>query len=176
MRIYDGSPRQDWEEVLRSVGAFADSEKLKEILLLELEGGFLLQGLAMPGGGADSDTYGALAKRTYELTDDQVAELMDANAAKRGSAGADVAHPDLNNYYELAMRIVGAYIDSQKSHDVFLFEQEGTFVVRLFALTATRSGHHLAEFTRDEILAMIEAAPEQRQQPAAAKTGAQQGA
>jgi len=42
MRIYDGSPRQDWEEVLRSIGAFADEERLKELLFLELEGGFLL--------------------------------------------------------------------------------------------------------------------------------------
>ena len=56
MRIYDGSPRQDWEEVLRSIGDFADSERLKEILFLELEGGFLLQGLALPTGSADSDT------------------------------------------------------------------------------------------------------------------------
>jgi len=35
MRIYDGSPRQDWEDVLRAIGAFADRERLKEILLLE---------------------------------------------------------------------------------------------------------------------------------------------
>ena len=34
MRIYDGSPRQDWEEVLRSIGAYADSERLKELLFL----------------------------------------------------------------------------------------------------------------------------------------------
>ena len=108
MRIYDGSPRQDWEEVLRSIGAFADAEKLKELLVLELEGGFLLQGLGMPGGGADSDTFGALAKRTYELTDEQVAELMDVASAKRGSAPDDRPHADLSNYYELAMRIVGA--------------------------------------------------------------------
>ena len=52
MRIYEGSPRQDWEEVLRSIGAFADRERLKEILFLELEGGFLLQGLALPTGSA----------------------------------------------------------------------------------------------------------------------------
>ena len=83
MRIYDGSPRQDWEEVLRSIGAYADSERLKELLFLELEGGFLLQGLAMPVGSADSDTFGALVKRTYELTDDQVGEMMDVSAAKR---------------------------------------------------------------------------------------------
>jgi hypothetical protein len=161
MRIYDGSPRQDWEEVLRSVGAFADAEKLKELLFLELEGGFLLQGLGMPGGGADSDTFGSLAKRTYELTDDQVGELMDASAAKRGSADSDRPHPDPTNYYELAMRIIGAYIDGQKAHDVFLFEQEGSFVVRIFG-GAGGTKHQLAEFTKDEILAMIESAPEQR--------------
>jgi hypothetical protein len=166
MRIYDGSPRQDWEEALRSIGAFADGEKLKELLVLELEGGFLLQGLGMPAGGADSDTFGALSKKTYELTDEQIAELMDIASAKRGSAADDLPHPDLANYYELAMRIVGAYIDQQRAHDVFLFEQDGSFVVRLFAMTATRSGHQLAEFTRDEILAMIQSAPEQRQQPA----------
>ena len=173
MRIYDGSPRQDWEEVLRSLGAFADSETLKELLFLELDGGFLLQGLALQGASADSDSFGALAKRTYELTDDQVSELMDASAAKRGSADRDRAHPDLLNYYELAMRIIGAYIDSQKAHDVFLFEQEGSFVVRLFAVSGSHGGaHQLAEFTRDEILSMIQTAPEQRNKRAPETTGA----
>ncbi|HSK93848.1 MAG TPA: hypothetical protein VLA76_07305 [Candidatus Angelobacter sp.] len=169
MRIYDGSPRQDWEEVLRSVGAFADAEGLKEVLLLELEGGFLLQGIGVQAGGADSDSYGAAAKRTYELTDDQVAEMMDARATKRGSADSDQPHPDLTNYYELAMRIMGAYIDTQKAHDVFMFEQEGSFVLRLFGVAGSRAaGHQLSEFTKDEILAMIEAAPEQRHQSAPA--------
>ncbi len=173
MRIYDGSPRQDWEEALRGIGAFTDRERLKEILFLELEGGFLLQGLGMQAGGADSDSFGALVKRTYELTDDQVAELMDANASNRGSADADRAHPDLTNYYELALRIIGAYIDSQKAHDVFFFEQEGSFVLRLFGVTGSHgAGHQLSEFTRDEILAMIESAPEQRGQPAPKATGA----
>jgi hypothetical protein len=174
MRIYDGSPRQNWEEVLRSVGAFADGEQLKEILFLELEGGFLLQGLGLQGGGADSDSYGTAVKRTYELTDDQVAELMEARTAKRGTADDDRAHPDLRNYYELALRILGAYIDNQKAHDVFFFEQDGSFVLRLFGVSGARvAAHQLSEFTRDEILAMIESAPEQRQQPAAEASGAQ---
>lgn len=173
MRIYEGSPRQDWEEVLRSIGAFADAEKLKELLILELEGGFLLQGLAMSSGASDSDQMGALGKRTYELTDDQVAELMDARAAQRGSIQADRPHPDLLNYYELAMRVIGQYIDGQRAHDVFLFEQEGSFVLRLFGVSGARGGHLLAEFTKEEILAMIEAAPEQRYQPAPNPSGAQ---
>ena len=70
------------------------------------------------------------------------------------------------------MRVLGSYIDSQKAHDVFLFEQEGSFVLRLFGISGSRVAHQLAEFTRDEILAMIESAPEQRQQPAPEPTGA----
>ena len=174
MRIYDGSPRQDWEEVLRSIGDFADSERLKEILFLELEGGFLLQGLALPPGSADSDTFGALVKRTYELTDDQVGEMMDATAAKRGSIDADRPKADLVNYYELGLRIIGAYIDGQKAHDVFLLEQDGSFVVRLYHVSGAPGAHQLSEFTRDEILAMIESAPEQRNKSAPENTGARE--
>ena len=174
MRIYEGSPRQDWEEVLRGIGAFADRERLKEILFLELEQGFVLQGLGMSGGGSDSDSFGALMKRTYELTDDQVGELMDVAAAARGTAEDDRAHPDLHNYYELSLRILGAYIDGQKARDVFFLEQEGTYVLRLFGVTGMHgAGHQLSEFTKDEMLAMIEAAPEQRRQPAPETTGAQ---
>ena len=164
MRIYEGSPRQDWEEVLRSIGAYADRERLKEVLLLELDGGFLLQGLTLPPQGVASEGFGALAKRTHELTDEQIAELMEEAAQHRGSAADDQPHPDVEHYYELSMRVVGAYIDSQKAHDAFLFEQDGSYVVRLFASAGTRAaGHHLAEFTRDEIMAMIESAPEHRQ-------------
>ncbi len=172
MRIYEGSPRQQWEEVLRSIGAFADREQLKELLLLELEVGFVLQGLGLQSGGADSDSFGTAVKRTYELTDDQVGELMDVAVALRGTAPDSVPHAEITNYYEHAMRVLGSYIDSQKAHDVFLFEQEGSFVLRLFGIAGSRVAHQLAEFTRDEILAMIESAPEQRQQPAPKPTGA----
>jgi hypothetical protein len=172
MRIYEGSPRQQWEEVLRSIGAFADREQLKELLLLELEVGFVLQGLGLQAGGADSDSFGSAVKRTYELTDDQVGELMDVRVAERGTSPDNVPHAEITNYYEHAMRVIGRYIDSQKAHDVFLFEQEGSFVLRLFSVSGTRVGHQLAEFTRDEILAMIESAPDLRQQPAPKPTGA----
>lgn len=172
MRIYEGSPRQQWEEVLRSIGAFADREHLKELLLLELEVGFVLQGLGLQAGGADSDSFGSAVKRTYELTDDQVAELMDVSVAQRGNTTADDTRADITNYYEHAMRVIGNYIDSQKAHDVFLFEQDGSFVLRLFAVSGSRAAHQLAEFTRDEILAMIEAAPAQRQTSAPEPSGA----
>lgn len=162
MRIYEGSPRQDWEEILRSVGAFVDDERLKEILLLEQADGFLLQGLGMAAASVDSDSFGALVKRRHDLTDDRIAEMLDARADRRGSTDADRAHPDLLNYYELALRIIGAYIDEQKAQDVFLFEQDGSFVLRLYHVSGSPGSHQLSEFTRAEILAKIESAPEQR--------------
>ena len=172
MRIYEGSPRQQWEEVLRSIGAFADREALKELLLLEMEVGFVLQGIGLQSGGADSDSFGSAVKRTYELTDDQVGELIDARESDRGTAPENVPHADITNYYEHAMRVIGRYIDSQRAHDVFLFEQDGSFVLRLFGVAGSPVAHQLAEFTRDEILAMIEAAPEQRQHTAPKPSGA----
>jgi hypothetical protein len=163
MRIYDGTPRQDWEEVLRAIGAFADREHLKELLFLELDEGFILQGLGIPAGGADSDTFGTLAKRTYELLDEQVAQLMDEAAAQRTATAAQVPQAELTNYFEQALRVIGAWIDKAKARDVFFFEQDGSFVVRMLHAGAGGAiGHQLAEFTKDEIVAMIEAAPQQR--------------
>jgi hypothetical protein len=162
MRIYDGSPRQDWEEVLRSIGAWADREILKELLFLELDGGFLVQGIRSSMGGAWSES-GTFTKETHELTDDQVGDLMGAAKDQRGTATSD--HPELGiaNYYELALRIIGKWLDSVQPRDVFFFEQDGSFVVRTFIVGAHgKVGHQLSEFTHDEIVAMIESAPSDR--------------
>jgi hypothetical protein len=163
MRIYDGTPRQDWEEVLRAIGSFADREHLKELLFLELEEGFILQGLGVPAGGADQDNFGVLAKRTYELLDEQVAQLMDEAAAHRAGGADKVPEAELQNYFEQALRVIGAWVDNARARDLFFFELDGSFVVRtLHASAGGAVGHQLAEFTKEEILAMIEAAPHQR--------------
>ena len=168
MRIYEGSPRQGWEEVFRSIGAYVDRERIKELLLLELDAGFILQGMAMPQAGARTESEMTLVKVTRELPDDEVAELMEASTAKRGTAPSDTPHAEISNYYEQAMRVIGAYLDLNKPRDVFFFEQGGAFVLRLLMLGAgaAPAGHQLVEFTKDDIVAMIEAAPTQRNQPA----------
>jgi hypothetical protein len=69
----------------------------------------------------------------------------------------------VTNYMEQALRVLGSWIDEAKARDVFFFEQEGSFVLRLLHATAGGAvGHQLAEFTKQEILAMIEAAPHHR--------------
>ena len=165
MRIYEGSARQDWEEVLRSIGAFADRERLKELLLLELDAGFILQGLALPRDSAWTESEGMLTKTTHELPDDEIGQLMDAASAKRTEGPPSTPHAEIGNYYEQALRVIGAYLDGQKPRDVFFFEQDGSFVLRILltASGAAAAGHQLVEFTKDDIVAMIEAAPQQRE-------------
>ena len=50
-------------------------------------------------------------------------------------------------------------MDDQKPHDVFFFEQEGAFVLRLLMSGQAGSRHELAEFTRDDIADMVARGP-----------------
>ena len=75
---------------------------------------------------------------------------MEEAAARRGRAPPPPPHHDAG-YYETAFRVIGRYMDEQKPRDVFFFEQEGAFVVRLLMTGQAGSHHELAEFTRDDI-------------------------
>jgi hypothetical protein len=161
MRIYEGSPREDFEEVFRSIGAFLDQRGMKEILLAEAPDGFIVQGLVTNASNSTSDLMGAVVKETLTFLDDDIARFMEEAIARRGQGEPP---PDAGEagYYETAFRVLGRYMDEQRPRDVFFFEQEGSFVVRLLVATTGMTAHQLAEFTRDEILAMIDAAPHQR--------------
>ena len=162
MRIYEGSPRQDYEEVLRSIGAFLDQRGMHDVLLVEAPDGFILQGVAMVGEtGAWSESAGHQVKETLPFLDDDIARFMEEALARRT---ATTAVSDWTNagYYEKSFRVVGKWIDEQKPRDIFFFEQEGAFVVRLHKVGPAGSHHMLAEFTKDDIEALIAQAPQAR--------------
>jgi hypothetical protein len=162
MRIYEGSPRQDYEEVLRSIGAFLDQRGMHDVLLVEAPDGFILQGLAVEGdSGTWSETPGHQVKETLTFLDDDIARFMEEAVARRN---AGTAVPDWTNagYYEKSFRVLGRWIDEQKPRDIFFFEQEGAFVVRLHHGGPTGGHHMLAEFTKDDIEVMIAQAPQAR--------------
>ncbi|MBA2299161.1 MAG: hypothetical protein H0W22_00110 [Chloroflexi bacterium] len=165
MRIYEGSPRQDFEEVFRSIGAFLDQRGMKDILLVEAPDGFIVQGLVTAGaaGGTWSDAMGTQTKETLTFLDDDIARFMDEAASRRGQAAAGPPPPAHEaGYYETACRVLGRYVDEQKPRDVFFFEQDGAFVLRLLLANQAGSRHELAEFTRDDILQMVARGPNLR--------------
>jgi hypothetical protein len=169
MRIYEGSPRQDFEEVLRSIGAFVDQRGMRDILMLEAPDGFILQGLVLSGAasGSWSESVGTIDKETLTFLDDDVARFMDESVRRRGQP-ADPDHKP--GFYEHSLRLIGHYIDDQHPRDVFLFEQGGAFVLRLH-LGGQAGGHHtLVEFTPEDITALEARAPALRSPgPAPAK-------
>jgi hypothetical protein len=159
MRIYEGSPRQDFEEVFRSIGAFIDQRGMREILLVEAPDGFIVQGVVTAGaaGGTWSESMGSQAKETLTFLDDDIARFMEESIARRGKPGPEPQRDA--GFYETALRVIGRYMDEQKPRDVFFFEQDGAFVVRLFLGGQTGSHHILAEFTRDDITQLVTQGP-----------------
>ena len=169
MRIYEGSPRQDFEEVFRSIGAFIDQRGMHEVLLVEAPDGFIVQGLVVTGaaGGAWSESMGSQEKETLTFLDDDIARFMEESLARRGAPGPEPVRDA--GYYETAFRVLGRYMDEQKPRDVFFFEQDGAFVVRLLMAAPTGSKHILAEFTRDDIAEMVARGPALRHPDPATK-------
>ena len=172
MRIYEGSPRQDFEEVFRSIGAFIDQRAMHEVLLVEAPDGFIVQGIVVAGaaGGAWSESLGAQTKETLTFLDDDIARFMEESVARRGKPGPEPER-DAGDY-ETAFRVLGRYMDEQKPRDVFFFEQDGAFVVRLLMGGQTGAKHVLAEFTREDIAEMVARGPALRTPVSAPKSGA----
>lgn len=159
MRIYDGSPRRDFEEVLRSIGAYLDGRGMKDVLVLEAPDGFIVQGLAHVGASSSawSESLGQVEKETMTFADEDIARFMDEAIARRGHGSPeDLPGP---GRYEEAFRVIGRYIDGQHPKDIFFFEQDGAFVLRLHHATQSGSRHTLAEFTRDDVAALVAQGP-----------------
>jgi hypothetical protein len=164
LRIYEGSARQDFEGVFRAIGAFLDSQYLREILVLETVDGFIVHGLAVTGATSSTwgDSPGKITKENFVFLDEDIARLMEEGIQRRRSDGSQ-AGTSMAEYYEQALRVIGHYIDEQRPRDVFFFEQDGAFVVRLFIGGMAGNRHKLIEFTRDDIAEMVARAPLNRQ-------------
>jgi hypothetical protein len=160
MRIYEGSPRQDYEEVLRSIGAFVDQRGLHEILLAEAPDGFIVQGIVSQKTetSAWSDPAVTITKETYTFLDEDIARFLEDSQARRRSGPANDGSP-IAGGYERTMRVIGRYVDDQKPKDVFFLEQDGAYVLRLLMNTRQGSKHQLVEFTQADLESMVQQGP-----------------
>ena len=160
MRIYDGSPRQDFGEVFRAIGAHLDAIGMREILVLETDDGFLIQGMSIhQSSGQWADSTAQLAKETLLIGDDDIARLMDEAIARRGTP------PDVTpKRYESALRVIGQFLDKRKPRGIFFFEQDGAYVLRILQVGQTGNQHELIEFTRDDIDDLVQTSIKLRRQ------------
>jgi hypothetical protein len=163
MRIYEGSPRQEFEDVLRAIGAVLDARAMREILLLEVADGFVVQGIVTEAvvGELRGERLGRESKLTLSFLEDDIARFVEEGISRRGS-GATAPDWQRAGYYEKALRVIGRYLDAHKPRDIFFFEQGGSFVVRIFQVGASGAAHELIEFTREDIVELIAKGPSLR--------------
>ena len=159
MRIYEGSPRQDWEEVLRSVGAYLDDRGMRGVVFIETDNCFIIQGtsVASTTGG---ESMGSASRETLTLHDDDVSKFMDEAISRRGT---DSEHTP--RHYEPQLRVIGRYLDEQHPRDIFFFELDGAYIARVTVSGQGGLKQELIEFTRDDVADMIAKAPELRRGP-----------
>ena len=91
-----------------------------------------------------------ITKETYTFLDEDIARFLEDSQARRRTGPANDGSP-MAGPYERAMRVLGRYIDDQKPKDVFFFEQDGSYVLRLLMSTRQGSKHQLAEFTATDL-------------------------
>ena len=154
MRIYEGSPRQDWEEVLRSVGAYLDTRGMRGIVFVETDTGFIIQGTSVVSS-ASGDSMGSATRETLTLSDDDVGRFMDQSLAERGHQPDDPTP----KHYESQLRVVGRYIDEHRPRELFFFEMDGAYILRLTVTGQSGTKQELVEFTREDIANLIAQAP-----------------
>lgn len=157
MRVYEGHPRQDWEEVLRSVGAHLDDRGMRGIVFVETDTGFIIQGTGVEGsaGSAYSESMGKAVRETVTLADADVEAFMDDAIARRGH----IAEDPQPRHYESQLRVIGKYIDEQRPRDIFFFEVDGAYIIRLTMAGQSGLRQELVEFTREDIADLIARAP-----------------
>ena len=161
MRIYEGSPRQDWEEVLRSVGAYLDDRGMRSVIFLETDNGFIIQGTSVTGNTSGAgDSLGTATRETLTLHDDDVSKFMDEAIARRGKGGDPSP-----KHYESQLRVIGRYLDEQHPRDIFFFEMDGAYIARVSIAGQSGLKQELIEFTRDDVANMIAKAPDKRRPP-----------
>ena len=166
MRIYEGSARQDWEEVLRSVGAYLDERGMRALVFIETDTGFIIQGTAISSasGSAWGESMGKVSRETITVDDDQIGKFMDDALARRGQA------PDPTpKHYEAQLRVIGRFFDEKKPRDLFFFELDGAYIARLTVAAMAGSQYELVEFTPDDVAEMIAKAPALRRPGTPAK-------
>jgi hypothetical protein len=81
MKLFDGVSQTDYQDVLRAVGRFIDSNQYVGIRIIETEDGLIFQGRPSPRGGKMKP---GPQIETYLITDADLQELLREAYAQRG--------------------------------------------------------------------------------------------
>lgn len=80
MRLFQGLPKTDYQDLLRTIGHYIDRSGFSNIRLIETDEGIILQGRV----SITADIRGEKKTETYLLTVEDIQDLMREAYARRG--------------------------------------------------------------------------------------------
>ena len=173
MRIYEGSPRQDFEEVFRSIGAFLDQRGMHDVLLVEAPDGFIVQGLVV-GRCGRRRLVGVVGRADQGDADVPRRRHRPVHGGGRSPAAAS-RNPTPAATPATTRRRSGSSAGTWTSRSRGTSSSSSRTARSSSACSwAARpaASTMLAEFTRDDIAEMVARGPTLRQPDPAAKTAA----
>jgi hypothetical protein len=79
-KLFQGMPKTDYQDVLRTVGHYIDEHGLSDVRIIETQDGLILQGKTSTGGAR-----GEKKTETYLLTLQDVKDLVREAYTRRGT-------------------------------------------------------------------------------------------
>lgn len=149
-------PRRDYEEALRSLGALLDERRLEDVLLVEVESGFLVTGLRRRTLHADDPG----TSRRYERAELTFRDRDVIAASVRGRARRGSGHHA--GRYEEALRLIGRWVNRSGGSFVLLLDEGHGFLVRTFSSAAADLPHRIRTFRSSDLDQMRDEALEGR--------------
>ena len=142
MRVYQGTPRRAYADVLRALGAVIDRSAMRSVLLVEVEEGFIAQGQAAPNTERTSAS-GSITLVELHFTDDDLARELQAAVDRRKTNHVAAAN-------EYAFRLLGGYLDAHTASELLAVENDGVWLVR--CLPTQAEGHYtFVEFGPEDL-------------------------
>jgi hypothetical protein len=143
VRVYESSPRRQYADVFRAIGAVLDQMRMRQVLLVEVEEGFIAIGYTTTDVGR-GNAWGSLKRAQLTFRDADIARELQLAVERRGTAHK--AGP-----YELALRVIGRQVDDLQAFDVLTFHHDANWLLRCLP-KAPETRYTLIEFTEDDIV------------------------
>ena len=84
MKLFDGVSQTDYQDILRALGRFIDTNQYIGIRIIETEDGLIFQGRPSPRSGKAKP---GAQMETYLITDADLQQLLHEAYAQRGHGG-----------------------------------------------------------------------------------------
>ncbi len=149
MRLFVGLERTDYQDLLRAVGRQLDDQGVRDLRLVEREGGLTLQGRAV----ADL----ASGFQTVFLSDEALLTLLQAAYQRRGAGHQPVGTPgDAGVPYQDLLRAIGRVLDAEGWRDLRLVEQPQGLVVQVTRAGRLRRGFSTYRLSGEHLQTLVQ--------------------